>query len=389
MTERLYYADAYLTQFDARPLEIAAGGRLVYLDRTAFYPASGGQPFDTGTLNGIAVLEVSDEEDRIAHRLAAPLTSSNVQGVVDWPRRFDHMQQHTGQHLLSAVLAELFGLRTVSFHLGAEASTIDIEAPGLSDDQLRAAERRANEVVWANRPVSAALELAGEVEGLRKPTGRQGEIRVVTIAALDRSACGGTHVRASGEIGAVLLRKLEKIRGNVRIEFLCGRRAIARARADFDALARVARVFSSQLDDTPALVATQAGELRESERLRRKLSLERASQEGRELWAAAPPAQNGLRQCCRKLAAGAVDDEMRALAQGFTSQGSALFAAAFQAPPGLLLAVSSDSGVHAGNRLKEVLGATGGRGGGNAALAQGSLPSAAALSGALALLGLE
>ena len=128
MTERLYYTDSYLREFQARVVERSADGRTVYLDRTLFYPSSGGQPFDVGSIAGVAVVEVVDEEERIAHRLAAPLaTDGEVAGEIDWTRRFDHMQQHSGQHLLSAVFEELFGLHTVSFHLGAESATIDLE----------------------------------------------------------------------------------------------------------------------------------------------------------------------------------------------------------------------------------------------------------------------
>jgi alanyl-tRNA synthetase len=389
MTERLYYSDSYLTRFNARPVEITDGGRIAYLDRTAFYPASGGQPADAGTLNGIPVVEVIDEDERVAHRLAAPLEAAEVAGEVSWPRRFDHMQQHSGQHLLSAVLETLYGFATLSFHLGEEASTIDIQAPNLTHEQLVAAERRVNELVWENRPVAAAQEDAAAAEGLRKPTDREGAIRVVTIAGLDRSACGGTHVRATGEIGPVLLRKLDRIRGNVRIEFLCGGRALDRARLDYDALSRAARVFSAPLDEAPALVAAQAEQLKESERARRKLAVERAAQQGRDMWSSTEPGPDGLKRVLARIAKGAPDDEMRTLAQGFVQQGMALYAAAIADPPALLLAASADAGLHAGNRLKEILAICGGRGGGNAALAQGSLPSPEALAQAVSLLGFE
>jgi alanyl-tRNA synthetase len=245
MTERLYYSDSYLREFRADILDRSADGLTLYLDRTAFYPASGGQPHDTGTIAGIPVIEVVDEEDRVAHRVAAPLYSGPVECAVDWDRRWDHMQQHSGQHLLSAVLSDQFGLRTVSFHLGAEASTIDVEGGAIDAAKAAAVERRVNQIVCENRPVGVVFEDAADVGGLRKASDRTGTLRIVTIDALDRSACGGTHVHATGEIGPVLLRKFEKVRNTVRIEFLCGMRAVRRARADYEALSRAAQSFSA------------------------------------------------------------------------------------------------------------------------------------------------
>src|SRR5512147_316219 len=158
MTRRLYYTDSYLTEFTAQVVDTADDGRRVYLDQTALYPTSGGQPHDLGSLGGVAVVEVVDEEDRIAHLVAAPLGQVEVQGVVDWRRRFDHMQQHTGQHLLSAVLADLFNAPTVSVHFGPEMSTLDLGIESISPDQVRKAEERANQVITENRPVTMSFE---------------------------------------------------------------------------------------------------------------------------------------------------------------------------------------------------------------------------------------
>src|SRR5579872_5393967 len=169
MSERLYYTDCYLRDFTARVVETAADGCIAYLDRTAFYPSSGGQPFDTGSIGGTAVVDVVDEGERIAHHLAASLAPGDAPAAcaVDWARRFDHMQQHTGQHLLSAVFEELFHLKTVSFHMGAESSTIDVEGRPVDAAVLRETERRVNEVIYENRPVAVEFEHAGEVQGLR------------------------------------------------------------------------------------------------------------------------------------------------------------------------------------------------------------------------------
>jgi alanyl-tRNA synthetase len=381
--ERLYYTDSYVKEFRAQVLAADGEGKRICLDRTAFYPTSGGQPHDTGTLNGVPVVDVVDEEDRIVHLLGAPLEATEVAGLIDWVRRFDYMQQHTGQHLLSAVLEEMFHFSTVSVHFGATGSTLDIQAASLAPALMEQAEIKANEIVLENRPVTVSFEPSDQIEGLRKTSGRSGELRILTIEGLDRSACGGTHVRATGEIGPILIRGLDKIRGNVRIEFLCGHRALRRARADYDALNRVARVFSAPLDDVPGLVVAQAGQLKEAERTRRRLGMELATRRGLELHSAAEPRTNGRRVHIERIAAGPFDDELRTLAQSFTSQPNALFLAIAQEPPSLLYAVSSDSGIHAGNRLKEFLTSAGGRGGGNAQLGQGSVPSAAALDAAV------
>ena len=377
MSDRLYYHDSYLTKFTARVVDAAADGRRIYLDRTAFYPTSGGQPFDTGTLQDVEVTDVVDEDHRVAHLLASPIEAQEVSGVIDWRRRFDHMQQHTGQHLLSAVLVDLFDAPTVSFHLGADSSNIDIGSI-LEPEELRKAERRANEIVFENRPVSVTFQDSSEDLGLRKPTERQGAIRIVSIQDLDRSACGGTHVRATGEIGPILIRKLDRIRGSQRIEFLCGHRAVRRARADFEALSAVSRAYSSSLDEAPALVAAQLEKLQDAEKGRRKLAIELAQYRGREQYAAAVPGPDGIRKMVRQVAE--LSDDLRAEAQSFTAGEKSVYVALAENPPAILLAASKDSGLHAGDLLKAAVTKAGGRGGGNANVAQGSLPSKEALA---------
>ena len=376
MTERLYYHDSYLTEFRARIVDASPDHQKIYLDRTAFYPASGGQPSDIGRLGGAGVTDVVDEDGRIAHVLSGPVSGEEVAGVIDWQRRFDHMQQHTGQHLLSAVLIELFNAPTVSFHLGADSSTIDIERP-LEPNQLRQAERRANQIVFENRPVLVSFEDSSQDLGLRKPTEREGAVRIITIQDLDRSACGGTHVRGTAEAGPILIRKLDRIRGNQRLEFVCGMRAVERAQADYTALSAIARSFSAALDETPAMVTAHQEKLQESEKTRRRLANELAVAKGRELHAATAPAPDGLRKIQRRVPT--ITDELRAEAQSFTAAGKAVFLAVAEDPPSVLLAASSDSGINAGQVLKTALAESGGRGGGNAAVAQGSLPTAEAL----------
>jgi alanyl-tRNA synthetase len=308
-----------------------------------------------------------------------------VDCAIDWQRRFDHMQQHTGQHLLSAVFAESFGLRTVSFHLGAESSTVDLEGGPLDAGTLAEAERRANAIAVENRPVAVRFEDAADAHGLRKASQREGTLRIVAIEGIDRSACGGTHVRATGEIGPVLLRRLDKIRQSARVEFLCGGRAVRRARADFDALSRTSQLFSAALDELPAMVAAHLESARAGEKARRKLAIELAGYQGKELWEATAPGADGIRRIVRRAGRGNLE-ELRALAQSFTAQAKAVFLAALDDPPSLLLAASADSGVDAGEALKRAVSEAGGRGGGNARIAQGSVAERQSLDRVLAAL---
>lgn len=376
MTTRLYYGDAYLSKFRARIVERGCDPCEVYLDQTAFYPSSGGQPYDTGTIAGVPVIDVIDEGERIQHRIARPVNAADVDCEIDWPRRFDHMQQHSGQHLLSAVFTELGGWQTESFHLGATVSTLDLDAESLDADQLRAAESRANELVAANLPLSVSFEQAEHAEGLRRATEREGMLRIVSIGTIDRSACGGTHVRSTGEIGLILLRKTEKVHGRARVEFLCGGRAVRRAREDFDALSEIARTLSAPADEAPAMVATMQIRLAEAERNDRRLRRELAQLRGEKLHRETEPGEDGLRVVIRQLDGGPVGDDDRAEAQSFTSCPMAVMAIMSAEPATALLAASGDSGIHAGKLLGECLAKAGGRGGGNAQLAQGRLSDA-------------
>lgn len=377
MTYRLYYNDAYLTDFDAMLVEVADDGRRVYLDRTAFYPTSGGQPFDTGTLGGRRVVDVVDEETRIAHLLDAPLDAraGRLPAHVDWPRRFDHMQQHTGQHLLSAVLEDLFGWKTVSVHFGDHVSTLDVDAPAVSHDRLVAAEDRANLLVAENRPVTVAFESAETAVGLRKATGRTGEIRIVSIADVDRSACGGTHVRATGEIGVLLVRRSEKVKQGTRIEFVCGLRAVSRARADYDALSAIAQAVTSAVDDAAAVVHARLAAGQEAESARRRLARELDAYHARERVAAAVPDGRGVRRVVERRANGVLDD-LKGLAHAVCAEPRSAFIGAIESAGGVLVGTSEDSGLAAGSVLKAAVEAAGGRGGGSPRMAQGAVPPA-------------
>jgi alanyl-tRNA synthetase len=376
MTHRLYYSDAYRIDFTATVVDRDASGTRVYLDASAFYPTSGGQPHDLGTIGGVPVVDVVDEDDRVAHVLASSLDAramdSPVSARIDWARRYDHMQQHTGQHLLSAVFEDLFGAKTVSVHFGADYSTLDLDAEMITRDQLTKVEARANELVADARAVMVTFEDAATATGLRKPSDRPGLLRIVTIGALDRSACGGTHVRTTAEIGAVLLRSVEKVRKTTRVEFVCGQRAVRRARRDYEALGRIAASLSSSIDEAASLVPAQSDRVKELDGTRRKLEKELATYRMRERYDAAAPDSNGVRRIVVRDATSI--DELRTLAQSALDLPKVVLIGALSSPPSVLVAASEDSGLQAGSLLKDRLAAVGGKGGGSPRMAQGSVP---------------
>ncbi len=374
MTIRLYYTDTYLRAFDATIVERADDGRRLYLDRSAFYATSGGQPHDLGTLGGVDVIDVVDEEERVAHVLAAPYTGPDaVHGAIDWPRRWDFVQQHTGQHLLSGICEELFDWPTVSVHFGDMLSTLEIRTAAVSPKQLRRLEEHSNELVAENRPVTVTFEDAAVVAPrLRRPSTRTGTLRIVTIEGHDVSACGGTHVRATGEIGAILLRRVEKIRDNVRIEFVCGSRAIRRARADYDALSGIAIRLSASVDEVAPLVQAQSDEARALASANRKLTEEVAGHRARAQWEATAPGADGVRRL--RGADGMSVEELRAWTAACAALPTTVAAGAVRSSRTIAAAVSADLNSNVGALLKDALQRVGGRGGGSPRTAQGTVP---------------
>ena len=274
-TRRLYYEDAYLTEFDA---EVVAkteheGLPAVVLDRTAFYPESGGQPWDKGTVGGAEVVKVLDLDGAILHVLKQGVAAGTVHGRVEWPTRFDHMQQHTGQHILSQAFFETLKGETLSFHLGPDVSTLEIGLRNISDAEWDRVEDRANVIVWENREVKTYFvpeEKIGEVP-LRRPPKKQGLLRVVEVDGFDYSACGGTHCRRTGEVGPIKLVGIEKIRGNIRFEFLCGGRAIGDYRAKDRTVRKLAGAFSCSAPDVAAQVEKLAAEHKALKKRARRL----------------------------------------------------------------------------------------------------------------------
>jgi alanyl-tRNA synthetase len=373
-TERLYYTDCYLREFEARIVRSVAvpNGFKVYLDRTAFYPTSGGQPTDFGTLAGLPVLEAVDEGDEIAHLLRQAPESEGVSGKIDWARRFDHMQQHTGQHILSAAFERIGNYKTVSFHLGEESSSIDLDSDRLGSSQLEQAEDVANQVVFENRPVRISFQAAGEANrlDLRKPTAREGEVRLVEVEGFDLSACGGTHVSRTGAVGSILLRKVERMKGSTRVEFLCGGRAYRQARRDFRVLSEAARLFSAALDTVPELIAKQAQELRDEIRGREKLLERLAEYRAAELWQAAPLL--GGRRVVRQVFPQEEAAEVKLLAHALAKLAGAVALLAVKGQPTKLFFAQNPGGTaEMGSTLKQTLAKFGGKGGGSRDFAQG------------------
>jgi alanyl-tRNA synthetase len=293
------------------------------------------------------------------------------------------MQQHTGQHLLSAILAELVGCQTVGVHFGRESSTLDLETGTLTLDQVDRVEERVNEVVVQNRPVELSFEDAGSAAGLRKPSDRSGTLRIVSIRDIDRSACGGTHVRATGEIGLISIRKIERVRKAIRIEFLCGARTSRRARADHRLLTHLAAEFSATADDLPRLIEAQKGELKEAQSARREMQSALDLYRARELYGKATPDATGIRRAVVMDSSEPLEG-LRGLAQAFATLPMAIFVGGVCSPPAVVLAASADARVDAAGVLKGLLASVGGRGGGSATLAQGVLPGRSQLEAVIA-----
>jgi alanyl-tRNA synthetase len=304
--------------------------------------------------------------------MSAPINKGPVTGKIDWPRRFDHMQQHTGQHLLSAVLDELFAFPTLSFHMGEEVSSIEIRVKELSDKQIDEAEARANDLARGGAPVHISFHDAERVDGLRKQSEREGTLRIIEIEGIDKSACGGTHVRSLAETLPLQIRRLDKVRGNIRLEFVCGGRATKRAKQDYRILQELARQSATPIDRLPEIFATIKQRLGDAEKELERVARTLAQREGHELYAATQPSSDGIRRVLWNVEQ--IDETARAKALAFTAGRQSLVMVIGKQPAGVLIACSSDAGINAGAILKQTLAEFGGKGGGAATLAQGNLP---------------
>jgi alanyl-tRNA synthetase len=399
-SDRLYYSDPFLRTFTAKvggvrePAGVEPGSFWqVALDRSAFYPTSGGQPFDTGLLRTVsaagahvevAVEQVEEDDDgTVWHFINQPVAAGTpIEGHIDWVRRFDHMQQHTGQHLLSAVFVRELQAPTVSFHLGDETSTIDLAAAAIAHHSVERVERIANEIIGEDRPVTFSYASRAEAEAmlasgeLRKLPDREGTIRVINIADLDRTACGGTHVRATGQIGGLLIRRIEKVSRGVRIEFVCGLRAVRAARADAAVLTETTGLLSTGAPELPGLIKQMLADSKAAAKERQKLREELATYQAAEIVNEAA-VENGLRIIVRGW-----KDRDRDFVKLLASRAAAarpstvvFFRAEDADPHRVFLARSPDLKFNCGSIMKESLASLGLRGGGSPDLAQGEVPA--------------
>lgn len=376
MTTRLYYTEPYRAEFDATVVAVeTVGGRAhVTLDQTAFYPTSGGQPFDTGTLGGAAVSEVIDREDgTIAHVTSGGLKVGDVvQGGIDWHRRFDHMQQHTGQHVLSAAFARLFGVRTESFHMGTLSATIDL-AREVTAVEVAKAEDEANRIVWEDRPVAIRFATPEEAAALplRKESIRTGPLRLIDVKDFDLSACGGTHVARTGGIGVVAVGGWEKFRGGSRVEFLCGGRALNRFRRWRDSLAATQKFLSVAPDEMAAAVERMQAEGKAQQRTLRGFQDKLAVYEAQALLEKASPA--GSQPVLIETLDGWDAPGLKAIAVAAAAAKPNAVVVLFSAatPALVVIARGSAATADAGALLKALVAQFGGKGGGKPDLAQG------------------
>ena len=373
-TDRLYYTDCYVCEFEARVLKVdrVAERFRVYLDRSAFYPESGGQLADRGTLAGMPVLELADDGEAIAHVLERQPQGEIIRGEIDWARRFDHMQQHTGQHLLSAAFEKTGNFATASFHMGEEASTIDLNSDRLGRRQIEEAEDLANQVVFEDRAVRISIrpaEEAGRLD-LRKPTVRQGDVRLVEVEQFDLSACGGTHVSRTGALGMILVREFERIKDRTRVEFVCGRRAMKTARQDYLLLDEASRLLSASPHDLPARVRRLAEERRAAIRAQEKLFERLSEYAGRELWQRAPEIHGW--KILSRVFTEAEHLEAKRVAHAIQKQPSCAALIGVKGNPATLYFAQSPGGAwDMGSLVRQTTARFGGKGGGTRDFAQG------------------
>ncbi len=377
-TERLYYHDSFLREFDAQVISCEKDGERwkIVLDRTAFYPTSGGQPHDTGKLGDVPVIEVADVEHKVVHYASAAIPVGPVHGVIDWPRRIEHMQQHTGQHLLSAAFIELFGFQTVSFHLGKEISTIDLDTPAVKAEHLEKAERRVNDVIFEDKPVVIRFGTAEELAeaGIRKNVEREGVLRAIEVEGFDRQPCGGTHLERTGQAGLLLIRKLERRRDQCRIEFVCGFRALTAARGDFSTLNQAGSLLSCGLVEVPAMLGKLIGERRVQHGAVKRLEERLAEHEARELQRAQVGA-SGVRVVASALEE-ATQGYLGLLAAKLVAEAPVVALLASRASGHVVFAQTKGLPHDMGALLRDTLKQFGGKGGGAKDFAQGSVTDA-------------
>lgn len=394
-TRRLYFDDSFLREFDARVLSCEPEGHngtaawAVVLDSTGLYPTSGGQPHDLGKLGDANVLDVRDEEDEIIHVTDRELKPGAIHGCIDWVRRLDHMQQHTGQHLLSAMFQERFGRPTVSFHLGADLCTIDLRGPEPTEEILEGAEHAANLIIQEDRPINVRYGTAEDLAdlGVRKEVQREGILRAIEIEGADLQPCGGTHVNRTSQIGIILVRRCSRMRQDWRVEFVCGLRAERVARRDFRFLSGAAEKLGSAAEDVIAATERALTE-RDAHFKSVKLLLQRlAEADAAAALQSASAGANGIRVVARVFGEDIQPEYLSALAAQLAKveKTAALLGSL---GGGHLIFAQHPAAAHDMNALlKKVLAKFEGKGGGTRDFARGKLNQAAQVEDSVAFAG--
>jgi alanyl-tRNA synthetase len=392
MTERLYYTDPYLREFDATLVDTASheGKTALVLDRTAFYPTSGGQPYDVGFFHDVRVLDVVDTDDgRILHIVDRAPSTTVLHGVIDWTRRFDHMQQHTGQHVLSAAFDRVLGARTESFHLGLESSTIDLNRE-LTAAEIARAESEANRIVWEDRDVRIRFVDAAEAAslGLRKESKREGTLRLIDVDGFDLSACGGTHVARTGAIGVIVVAATERFRGGSRVTFLCGGRALTGYRGLRDVVEQSGRTLSVGAAELPGAVERLQTEGKDLRKQIKDFQTRLAAQEADTL-ADTAASVGGVRFVAAALPGWDANGLKTVAAHVAERPGHAAVLVGGPSPAPIVVARAPDLTLDSGALLRKLVERHGGKGGGRPELAQGggiTAPAADVLESARTLL---
>jgi len=312
MIKRIYFEDPYQVEFESKIIDRVKHNNRValVLEQTCFYPESGGQPADKGTLNGEALIDVIEDKGRILHIVDQDILEKKVKGKVDWKTRFDHMQQHAGQHILSQSFWELMQGKTMSFHLGKDVSTLEIDIQKISDLELEKAEEEANKVVFQNREIKTYFvdeDKIGEFP-LRKPPKKWGLIRVVEVSDYDFSACGGTHPFRTGEIGLIKILKWGRIRNNLSFEFVCGSRALKDYTLKNRILLQAASRFSVGEEEVPDAVEKLFADLKSRKKQVKNVLLKLSELEARDI------RQNAEGRIIKKVYSGRSRDDVRHIA---------------------------------------------------------------------------
>ncbi|MFP4081685.1 MAG: alanyl-tRNA editing protein [Candidatus Aminicenantes bacterium] len=382
-TKRIYLEDPYRLEFEARVIE-----KLIYeqkpalvLDQTCFYPRSGGQPDDRGQIDGVEVLQVQEDNGRLLHLLSSDISSNKVKGRIDWQRRFDHMQQHCGQHILSQSFHKLHQAKTLSFHLGETSSTVEIDLRRIKDQDVEKVERRANEIVFEDREIKSYFVPEEKIKEipLRKPPQKKGIIRVVEISGYDYTACGGTHPRRTGEVGLIKILAQEKIRGNIRFEFVCGKRALEDYTWKHRTLHQLSNRFTVHerevIDSVEKLLSELKSQKKKANKMRKKL----IQNEARDA------VQKAERKIIKQVFTDRSRDQVRFLALSIIKKGDfvVLYGVRSEERIELILARSESMGMDLRELVPELCSLVKGKGGGSPSLVEIAGDRAENLSSAL------